>query len=492
MKLLSRRLYTAAQIRSIEREAIDHLGISGFTLMQRAGQAVFEQVAALAEPDSSVLVVCGPGNNGGDGYVTATLLLQAGYEVELVTLADTEALRGDARRAYQAWVEAGGKVKQFDGTFDSGHAVIVDAIFGTGLQRPLEGKYLLAVQLINEARMPVVAVDIPSGLSSETGNPIGGAVVAVETVTFIGLKIGLFAGRAADFCGTVVLDDLDCPDAAYEKVQPAMLRLLTEDLGNWLHPRPAVCHKGNFGRVLVLGGDLGMSGAARMAAEAALRCGAGLVSVGTHPDHASMLNAGRPELMVRGIDSAATQRKLTERATVIAVGPGMQQGAWSHNCWLRASAADQPMVVDAGALDHLAAAPDRRHHRVLTPHPGEAARLLGIETGEVQRDRLWAAKELRMQYGGVIVLKGAGTMIVGPGGFYLCDAGNPGMATGGMGDVLTGIIAGLLAQGFDAELAACLGVVIHAAAGDRAAADAPRGLLATDLMPHIRQLVNPK
>lgn len=492
MKLLSRRLYTAAQIRHIEQEAIKRFGIPGFTLMQRAGQAVFEQVCAMAKPDERVLVVCGPGNNGGDGYVAATLLRQAGYAVDLVTLADTEALRGDARRAYQAWIKADDNVMAFDGVFAGEYAVIVDAILGTGLKRSLQGEYLLAVQLINESHASVIAVDIPSGLCSETGNPLGGAVMAAETVTFIGLKIGLFTGRAADFCGTVILDDLDCPDAVYEAVQPAVLRLLAEDLGNWLHQRPAVCHKGDFGHVLVLGGDLGMSGAARMAAEAALRSGAGLVSVGTHPDHAAILNSGRPELMVRGIDSAATQRKLMERATVIAVGPGMQQSAWSHNGWLRVNAADQPMVVDAGALGLLAATPERRHHRVLTPHPGEAANLLGISTAEVQRDRLRAVKELRMQYGGVVVLKGAGTIIAGPGGFYLCDAGNPGMASGGMGDVLTGVIAGLLAQGFDIELAACLGVVIHAAAGDRAAADMPRGLLATDLMPHIRKLVNPK
>ena len=491
MKHLSRRLYTAEQIRAIERDVIDRLGVPGFTLMQRAGKAVFEQVAALAPDGGRIVVLCGPGNNGGDGYVTATLLREAGHEVALLTLADPESLRGDARKAFQQWVEAGGATQPFDGELPKEAAVIVDAILGTGLQRPLQGRFLLAVQLMNEHRAPVVAVDIPSGLSSETGNPLGGAVVATETVTFIGLKIGLFAGRGADFCGSVILDDLDCPDEAYEKVQPAMLRLVEEDLDVWLRPRPAVCHKGNFGHVLVVGGDQGMSGAARMAGEAALRVGAGLVSVGTHPQHAAVLNSGRPELMVRGIDSAAAQRKLTERATVIALGPGMHHSAWSHDCWARANVAEQPMVVDAGALAYLAAAPTRRHQRVLTPHPGEAARLLGVPVAEIQLDRVRAAKELRLRYGGVIVLKGAGTIIAGHGGLYLCDLGNPGMASGGMGDVLTGVIAGLMAQGYDAELAACIGVVVHAAAGDRAAGSDPRGLLATDLLPHLRRLVNP-
>ncbi len=492
MKHLSRRLYTAEQIRAIEREVIERHGVPGFTLMTRAGHAVFEQATALAGDGGRVLVLCGPGNNGGDGYVAAMRLREAGHPVDLLTLSEPERLRGDARKAFQQWTAAGGETRPFDGTLAADYDVIVDAIFGTGLARPLEGRFLVAVQLVNEHRAPVVAVDIPSGLSSETGNPLGSAVMAAETVTFIGLKLGLFTGRAADFCGSVILDDLDCPDTVYEKFQPAVLRLLAEDLATWLRPRPAVCHKGDFGHVLVLGGDQGMGGAARMAAEAALRVGAGLVSVGTHPDHAAMLNAGRPELMVRGIDSAAVQRKLTERATVVALGPGMHHSAWSHNCWARANVADLPMVVDAGALSYLAGAPERRHRRVLTPHPGEAAKLLDIETRDVQADRLRSAKELRLRYGGVVVLKGAGTIIAGPGGFYLCDAGNPGMASGGMGDLLTGVIAGLMAQGFDLELAACLGVVVHATAGDRAAGAQQRGLLATDLMPWLRQLVNPR
>lgn len=492
MNELSRSLYTAAQIRRIEQQAIEQLGIPGFTLMQRAGQAVFEQVAALASQQDKVVVLCGPGNNGGDGYICAGLLHQAGYRVEVISLCDPDALRGDARRAYQWWAASGeAELIRFDGEIDREAAIIVDAILGTGLQRPLRGAYQLAVQLVNEHDATVVAVDVPTGLSSETGNPMGGAIVANETVTFIGLKLGLFTGRAPDFCGTVILDDLDCPRAAYEVVSPAAVRLLEEDLKLWLHPRPLVSHKGDFGHVLVLGGDLGMSGAARMAGEAALRTGAGLVSIGTHPQHAAVINIGRPELMARGIDSPATQRKLTERASVIAIGPGMQQSAWSHNVWSKAKVSELAMVVDAGALTWLANEPDRNDHRVITPHPGEAARLLQTTTAEIQADRLQAAKELRMKYGGVAVLKGAGTIIAGPGGCYLCDAGNPGMASGGMGDVLTGVIGALIAQGFDIELAACLGVVTHAVAGDCAAAAGQRGLLATDLMPHIHSLVNP-
>ncbi len=491
MKLLSRRLFTAAQIRSIEQNAITREGVPGFTLMQRAARAVHEQATAMLDDGARVLVLCGPGNNGGDGYLTALLLREAGYAVDLVGFASVASLKGDALSACQAWLDAGGEVKAFNGELAPDYALIIDAILGTGLQRPLRGEILVAVQLVNEHKAPVIAVDIPTGLASETGNPLGSAVIAVETVTFIGLKIGLFTGRAPDFCGSVVLDDLDCPSRAYEGIDPAVVRLVAEDLGIYLHPRPAVSHKGDFGHVVVLGGDQGMSGAARMAAEAALRTGAGLVSVGTHPEHAAMLNITRPEIMVRGVDRAVTQRQVMERATVIALGPGMHQSAWSHNLWVQSIKAAEPMVVDAGALAYLAAEPSRRQSRVLTPHPGEAARLLDISVVEVQADRLRAAKELRMQYGGVAVLKGAGTIIAGPGGFYLCDSGNPGMASGGMGDVLTGVIAGLLAQGFEPEMAACLGVMIHAEAGDRAAASAQRGLLATDLMPHIRTLVNP-
>ncbi|HFD86553.1 MAG TPA: NAD(P)H-hydrate dehydratase [Gammaproteobacteria bacterium] len=491
MKLLSRRLFTAAQIRTIEQVVITQYGIPGFTLMQRAARAVFEQAGAMLGPAGSVLVLCGPGNNGGDGYVAALLLKQAGYQVEVIGMADPDRLRGDALRACREWLDAGGEVQPFGAGLPSDCDLIIDAILGTGLQRPLRGEYLVAAQLINEHKAPVIAVDIPTGLSSETGNPLGSAVIATETVTFIGLKLGLFTGRAPDFCGTVVLEDLDCPEAAIVGIDPAVVRLLTEDLGNYLCPRSEVSHKGDFGHVLVLGGDQGMSGAARMAGEAALRCGAGLVSIGTHMDHAAVLNTGRPELMVRAIDRAATQRELMERATVLVVGPGLHESVWSHNCYLKAVEADEPLVLDAGAFTYLVAAPSRRENRILTPHPGEAARLLDIPVADVQADRLRAAKELRMQYGGVIVLKGAGTIIAGPGGFYLCDAGNPGMASGGMGDVLSGVIGGLLAQGFEAEMAACLGVVIHAAAGDRAAGKYPRGLLASDLMLPIRDLVNP-
>jgi len=251
-------------------------------------------------------------------------------------------------------------------------------------------------------------------------------------------------------------------------------------------------HKGHYGHVLVVGGDRGMSGAARLAGEAAARSGAGLVSIATRPEHAAMLSVTRPELMAHGVWDEHGLRKLLAGATVVAAGPGLGKSLWARTLLSVLLAEDRPMVVDADALNLLAQAPLRREHWVLTPHPGEAARLLGVSIEAVQADRFRAVVAIQARYGGVCVLKGAGSLVF-PGAqqaVALCSAGNPGMASGGMGDVLTGMIAGLLAQGLAPRVAARLGVYLHAAAGDQAAASGERGLLAGDLMPGLQRLVN--
>jgi NAD(P)H-hydrate epimerase len=317
-------------------------------------------------------------------------------------------------------------------------------------------------------------------------------VRAESTVTFIGRKRGLYTGSGVRCAGRVLFDNLGVPADIYASCEAAVQLMTRPELGALAAPRAADAHKGDFGHVLVVGGAPGMAGAARLAAEAAARCGAGLVSVATHAAHASVLNAGRPELMVRAVDGHGQLASLLARASVVAIGPGLGQGAWSRRLFEQVLDSGLPLVVDADALNLLARDPLWREDWVLTPHPGEAARLLATSSGAVQQDRFAAARELQARYGGVVVLKGSGSLVSADRPPQrLCALGNPGMASGGMGDVLTGVIAALRAQGLAAFAAACAGVCVHAQAADLiAAGNGQRGLLAADLMPAIRGLLN--
>jgi NAD(P)H-hydrate epimerase len=363
---------------------------------------------------------------------------------------------------------------------------------GTGLQSTVRDDARVVIQAINAQRAPVLAIDVPSGVQSDTGNPLGAAAKADCTISFIGLKQGLFTGKAADYCGEIYFDGLRVPAAIYSRHQPSAHRIDLCQYQDLLIPRQRASHKGHFGHVLVVGGEQGMPGAPRMAGEAAARVGAGLTSVATRAVNAVVMNATRPELMAHGIEEPSELQPLLKRATVVALGPGLSQTAWSRGMLSAVLETDLPKVIDADGLNLLAAEPSHREDWVLTPHPGEAARLLEKDTATIQNDRYLALKELQERYGGVCVLKGAGTLIRSTGRMAVCTAGNPGMASGGMGDVLTGVIAGLLAQGISLRQAAELGVCLHATAADRAAAlGGERGLLATDLFAHLRRLANP-
>jgi len=339
----------------------------------------------------------------------------------------------------------------------------------------------------------VLAVDIPSGLCSDTGRVLGVAVKADLTVTFIGLKRGLFTMAAADHTGAIEFNDLGVPPEIYQQVDCDSRRLELEALLERLPPRPATAHKGLYGTVLVVGGDYGMAGAAALAAEAALRCGAGLVRVATRPEHVAALVARTPEAMPLGVRSGQDLAALVESADVLVVGPGLGQSPWSEQLLQVAAASGKPMVLDADGLNLLVAAgavtERRRDNWVLTPHPGEAARLLECTTAQVQADRFDAVRRLQQRYGGVAVLKGNGSLIADDSQLLLSNYGNPGMASGGMGDVLSGVIGSLLAQHLPALEAAGLGVCLHGAAGDSAAEDGQRGLLASDLIPKMRTLL---
>jgi len=495
MDELPQNLYTAAQMQRLDRMAIDEAGIDGYELMCRAGAAAFDALRRHWPQARQVLVCCGKGNNGGDGYVIARLALEAGLQARVLAMALPEALAGDAARAASDWVAAGGEVtlwtEQSDALEAMAPEVVVDALFGTGLERPVEGRWRHLIEALNAGNWGRLAVDIPSGLSADTGGVLGVAVQADVTATFIGLKRGLFTADGPQQVGQLVYDDLAVPAEVYTREQADLQRVGSEEVAAALAPRPRNAHKGHFGHVLVVGGAPGMSGAARMAGEAAQRVGAGLVSVATAPAHAAMLNVDRPELMCAGVGNARELAPLLARATVVALGPGLGQGAWGRAMFAAVSETRLPVVMDADALNLLAADPVENPDRIMTPHPGEAGRLLGCDAGEINRDRFAAVAALVDRYGGVAVLKGVGTLIGDQQHSALVDRGNPGMASGGMGDVLTGVIAGLLAQGVAPFDAARLGAWLHGRAAELAASDGQRGLLASDLFAPLRQLVNP-
>ncbi len=486
---MSTRLYTSAQVRELDRHAIEDLGLAGFDLMQRAAGAAWRVLAARWPRIRKIAVLCGTGNNGGDGYLLACQARAAGLQA--VVLALGEPATKDAIRARDAWRDAGGEIVASEPGLPAAD-VYVDAIFGTGLARPVEGLVAQTIHHLNATSKPVLALDVPSGIDADTGAVLGVAIRAEITVSFIARKRGLSTGAAMDHCGTLVLDRLGLPEEALANA-PYDARLLdARRMSTWLAPRARSAHKGDFGHVLAIGGDAGMGGAIRLCAEAALRVGAGLVSAATRTENIVAINAARPEVMAHAAGDAMEMAPLLDRASVLALGPGLGQSDWSGKLWRAALGSHKPAVVDADALNLLAAqvrvlAPES----VITPHPGEAARLLGCDTAQIARDRFAAARELATRYRCVAVLKGAGTLIAHEqGDVAACPWGNPGMASGGMGDVLTGIIAGLMAQGLNAWRAARLGVALHALAGDAAARAGEAGTLASDLFPHLRRLRN--
>jgi NAD(P)H-hydrate epimerase len=492
MESLPDALYRAEQVRALDHAAIEDHGIAGYTLMTRAGQVALDVLRVRWPAARRVAVLCGGGNNGGDGYVIARLARAVGLDVRALWLSDPASLSGDAATAWRDALAGKVPVSPFSPDDLAETELAVDALLGTGLERPVSGRWAAAIEALNHSAAPVLAVDIPSGLHAASGSVLGIAVRAAVTVTFIGLKVGLFTGRGPAVTGDVCFGDLDVPDAVYRAAAPVARLYRGADRADWLLPRDRDAHKGRYGHVLVVGGNLGMGGAARMAAEAAARSGAGLVSAALHPAQAGAQAAVRPEVMFRGVDTGEDVAAMGARATVLALGPGLGRNDWAAGVFRGAMNLGKPMVVDADGLNLLSAAPTRRDDWILTPHPGEAARLLGCETAEVERERLDAAASIRARYGGVCLLKGAGTVVVADGELpWVCTGGNPGMASGGMGDVLTGVVAGFLAQGLPPAVAARLGAHLHAAAADAAARAGERGLLALDLMPELRRLVNP-
>ncbi|RCU51505.1 NAD(P)H-hydrate dehydratase [Corallincola luteus] len=487
-------LYSASEVQKHEGEAAISVGLSLWDLMQRAGNAAYLALRSRWPLATNILVLCGRGNNGGDGFVLGRLALSEELQVTLCQVGHSEQSAGDAAKAKAAFMAAGGEVTGWQPELLAKADVIVDAMLGTGAKGPLRSPFDEVIACINNAGVPVLAIDIPSGMNADTGWVESYAVHATATICFVGRKLGLFTGSAADHVGELQFNDLGI-GAAFDGLVESCVGLVRRQTFNPLiAPRSKVSHKGDYGRVSLVGGDQSYAGALVLAARAALRAGAGLIATITHPGHQAVMLAQQPELMC--LESAESDELVENRlnwADVVVVGPGLGRRSWGLQHLQATLQQPQPLVVDADALNLLAAMPDipYRNNWVLTPHPGEAARLLGCDIEEVEQDRYAAVRALQKKLGGVVVLKGPGTLIYDGQQLAVATVGNPGMASGGMGDILCGIIAALIAQGLTISDAAALAVCIHGDAADMATIMGERGTCATDLLPHIRTLVNP-
>ena len=491
---LPRWFFTAQQTRDLDAAIITG-GISGFDLMQRAALALWQHLQQRWPEAGHINVLCGGGNNAGDGYLLARLAHQAGYQVQVYWLTDPLQLKADAALAWQAALTAGVEIQPWTQAVRL-QGVVVDALLGTGLQGEVRAPFSEVIKAINASGLAVLAVDLPSGLDADRGVPLGMAVKATLTLSFIGLKPGLCMADGPDYCGELRFAPL--ADLPHARPLPAAERLTMAEWRHCLGRRPCNAHKGLFGHLVLLGGDTGMGGAIILAAEAALRSGAGKVSVVTRECHVMPLLARCPELMVKGVEQPADAAALIDAADVLVIGPGLGRNTWGMELLEMGLAKGVPKVLDADALNLLAmsggAGRTLGNRAIITPHPAEAGRLLGISASEVQADRFNAMQRLVERWDCVVVLKGAGSLIAGPDEQArppgLCTYGNPAMATAGMGDVLSGLAGALLAQRLKAADAARYAVLLHALAGDQAAAGDQRGLLASDLFLSLRQLLN--
>lgn len=491
-------LYSASQTRQLDSYVIEQLGVAGIVLMKRAGRVIFDSVLKQWPQTEQWIVLCGAGNNGGDGYVVAALAAQKKYKAVVFSVTDPAELKGDAKRAYDFAVQEGVLVHRFNAleasnTVTAG-TVIVDAMLGTGLKGAVTEPFVAAIEWVNQQPVPVVAADIPSGLSADTGATLGAAVRASLTTTFIGLKPGLLTARGPALTGVLHFSDLAIPVEAYAQCTPVAERIDLAQLDCSLPARDADAHKGRFGHLLVIGGDCGLGGAAILAAEAASFSGAGLVGLATQASHVTAALVRRPEVMSVGVPSGQELEPYLERPTAFVVGPGLGQTPWSEQMLQQVIQASKPTVIDADALNILAMGrlrlPVEFQQHILTPHPGEAARMLGCTVNDIEADRLDAVRRLHQAYGGVVVLKGAGTWITDGHRYLLANVGNAGLAKGGTGDVLSGVMGALLAQGLKSLDAAQLAVCLHGAAADLTVEETGKiGLQASELIPYVRELL---
>ena len=489
---LSYKLFRADQVRENEAQAAAESGCDLFTLMQRAGDAVFKQCLELMPNSDVYLVLVGQGNNAGDGYIAAINAKLAGKQVHLCAVEPERTLEGDAGKAQQRWLDSGGSINGFDAALLEKSDVVIDALLGTGINSYIRNEFADVIDAVNASSTPVVSVDVPSGLDANTGQSLGRCVQADITVTFVGIKPGLVTGAGKQSCGKLVYADLGI-GKAFQALAKASATMLNIDHFKGMGPREINSHKGTYGRLLCIGGNRGTAGAIRLASEAALRSGAGMVRVYTHESSVVQVSAGRPELMVTDFNL----EDALAWATCVVVGPGLGQDEWAESAFettmKHCQSQNKPVVIDADALNLLCqqSTAYTLSDSILTPHAGEAARLLGVSIDDVESDRFNYARQCSQRYHAVCVLKGAGTLIDNEKKTWVCRHGNPGMATAGSGDVLSGILGALLAQGVETDIAAKYGVVLHAKAGDDIAQlYGQRGMIASDLFDAVRALIN--
>lgn len=490
--------YSAQQVKQQESVVAQVENIPMYQLMQNAANAVFKQLCRLYSDAKSICIVAGGGNNAGDGYLVGKYALLAGIDVVVMALKSGDELTGDAERAYREFIAAGGDVEQFDKAKLNDCSVIIDALLGIGFSGALSKPYQGVISTINDCDKPVISVDLPSGLNATTGEVSVPTVNAAHTVTFIALKQGLLSGRAKHCVGKLHFVGLGLGDAFLKQVPSSVSHWgLSEQMAQ-LPSRQLDGYKNKYGHVLLIGGNQGMAGAIRLAGEACLRAGAGLVSVLTHHSHVSSVIAGRYEMMVHGYrainqcsDETDTKKAqdLIEKADVIVIGPGLGQDDWANELLALLEKVDKPIVMDADALTLLARTPRSFNQLVITPHPAEAARLLQKLTNEIELNRFDSVKQLSQKYHCISVLKGPGTLISDGVNININRSGCVAMASAGMGDVLSGIIGALIGQGMSLYHATSLAVYIHGLAAEEAAQAGTRGLLASDLFPYIRKLV---
>lgn len=475
-------LYTPESVYQLDRAAVEQDGFSETELMQHAGARVWREVIFRWPSVSKVTIFAGSGNNGGDAFVVALCARASGVEIQMITMGDLARQSDTAKFYKQKWLDGGGQFEPWDGQELEGE-IVIDGLLGIGIQRALDEDWQSLIECINQQDLPLVAIDIPSGLDGATGNPRPVALVADLTVTFIGVKTGHFLAQGQDHCGELVFDDLGISSAVRAGVSPAL-----GEIEECLLPAPRLrdSHKYDYGHVLIVGGNDGMTGAVSLAAKAALRTGSGLVSALVHPAGCHALSVV-PEVMTRSWDQLES---LLPDASVILVGPGLGHDESAQAILSKITRASQPVIVDADALQPGFLKQLRSEQVIITPHPGEAARLLGQTSAGIQQDRILSCRELVEQFNCVAILKGSGSLVGSSEAIEINLRGHAGMATAGMGDVLAGMVASLVGQGMDSYQAARSAVLIHALSAEHFAQGADiSGLIASDVVDAIPQVI---
>lgn len=498
MQTLADNLYSIDSVVQLEQIAINQFDIPAYELMKRAGEAVFNVLTSRYPLAKKIILLCGTGNNAGDGYVVAKLAQQAGLDVSVFSLIDPETLKNEALLAYKDW-SGTTSYPPAELSFLHEADIVIDALLGTGLTREVSAEWAECITAVNDSDKAVISIDIPSGLLADTGVIAGVAIKADVTVSFIGLKQGMFTAQAKDVCGDIIFNDLGLPAEVYSMLE-CKTQLLNAVDYSLLPKRAASSHKGRFGHVLIVGGNTGMPGAVILAARAALRSGAGLVTIITVPQNLPAISSAVPEAMLKTCDDDAENstaitdlfvQDFIKDITHVAIGMGLGQDDWSLKILQHCAQLNKPMVIDADALNLIASHDITISSSLLiTPHPGEAARLLSnnitIATADVQKNRFDAVKNLYRLFENsqscTVILKGSGTLIFDGQLIKICNRGSAAMSAPGMGDVLSGIVVALMAQDINISDAAALAVCLHASAAELVSGDKTRGLLASDVI----------